>query len=407
LEQRAGIPIYRSRAVQLLALLAVAASQRPALTSLPPQIQSIRADLGLSVAAISLLTAIPLLCFGAAAPLGVSPAARSRSPEVVIFFFVAVLTFATGLRVLSGWPLLYFGTIVAGIAIAALNVVVPVVIKRDFPTKITTLMPIYTSVMAITATIGAAFSVPISNATTHNWRGGIGFFALPGLIALALWAPRVYHRRHDVVPAVVEHGHLSRSLRRDPIAWAVTIYFGIQSANFYAIIAWLPKTFIDAGYTPAHAGAMLAITSAISIPASLLLPYLLGRGIDQRRMVVVTSVMSLTGFLGMTIAPTSAPMLWVLCIGIGQSSFPASLVMMTLRARSLDETAPLSSMTQGIGYLIAAVGPILIGFSYEQSGGWTFPYALMALAVVFQFLFGLKAGRPRVGEVDHREIFNV
>jgi CP family cyanate transporter-like MFS transporter len=393
--------------VQLLALLAVAASQRPALTSLPPQIQSIRADLGLSLAAISLLTAIPLLCFGAAAPLGVSPSARTRSPEVVIFFFLAVLTFASGFRVLSGWPLLYFGTIVTGVAIAALNVVVPVVIKRDFPTKITTLMPIYASVMAISATIGAAFSVPISNVTTHNWRGGIGFFALPGFIALALWAPRVYHRRNDAVPKLVDHGHMSRSLRRDPIAWAVTIYFGIQSANFYAIVAWLPKTFIDAGYTPTHAGAMLAISSAISIPASLLLPLSLGRGIDQRKMVVATTAMSLSGFLGMSMAPTSAPILWVLLMGIGQASFPASLVMMTLRARSSDETAPLSAMTQGIGYLIAAVGPVLIGFAYQHSGGWTLPYALLAVAVVFQFLFGLKAGRPRVGEVDHREILNV
>jgi CP family cyanate transporter-like MFS transporter len=111
--------------------------------------------------------------------------------------------------------------------------------------------------------------------------------------------------------------------------------------------------------------------------------------------------------LGMSMAPTSAPILWVLLMGIGQASFPASLVMMTLRARSSDETAPLSAMTQGIGYLIAAVGPVLIGFAYQHSGGWTLPYALLAVAAVFQFLFGLKAGRPRVGEVDHREILNV
>ncbi len=393
--------------MQLLALMAVAASLRPALTSLPPQIQSIRADLGLSLAAISLLTAIPLLCFGAAAPLGISPAARSRSPEMVIFFFLVVLTLASGIRVLSGWPLLYFGTVVTGIAIAALNVIVPVVIKRDFPSKITTIMPVYTSVLAIAATISAALSVPISNVTTHNWRGGIGFFALPGVLALALWAPLVYHRRHAKVPKSSGHAHLSRSLRRDPIAWAVTLFFGIQSANFYSIVAWLPKTFIDAGYSPTHAGAMLAICTAISIPASLLLPLFLGRGLDQRRMVVLTAVVSLVGFLGMSIAPTASPLLWVLLIGVGQSSFPASLVMMTLRARSIDEAGPLSSMTQGIGYLIAAIGPVAIGLANQHSGAWTLPYALMAGAVVFQFIFGLKAGRPRIGEVDHREVSNV
>jgi CP family cyanate transporter-like MFS transporter len=386
--------------------MAVAASLRPALTSLPPQIQSIRSDLGLSLAAISLLTAIPLLCFGAAAPLGISPAARTRSPEVVIFFFLAMLTLASGIRVLSGWPLLYFGTIVTGIAIAALNVVVPVVIKRDFPKKITTIMPIYTSVLSIAATISAALSVPISNVTTHNWRGGIGFFALPGFIALALWAPLVYHRRHDTLPKFTEHRHISRSLRRDPIAWAVTIYFGIQSANFYSTVAWLPKTFIDAGYSPARAGVMLAITTAITVPASLLLPIFLGRGLDQRGMVVVTTVVTLAGFSGMSIAPTSAPLLWVLLIGIGQASFPSSLVMMTLRARSLEETAPLSSMTQGIGYLIAAIGPVVIGLVNQHSGGWSLPYALLALAAVIQLFFGLKAGRPRIDEVDHREISN-
>jgi CP family cyanate transporter-like MFS transporter len=393
--------------VQLIVLMAVAASLRSALTSLPPQIQSIRSDLGLSLAAISLLTAIPLLCFGAAAPLGISPAARTRSPEVVIFFFLAVLTLASGIRVLAGWPLLYFGTIVMGIAIAVLNVMVPVVIKRDFPKKITAIMPIYTSVFAIAATISAALSVPISNVTTRNWRGGIGFFALPGFIALALWAPLVYHRRHIAVPKFVEHGHISRSLRRDPIAWGVTLFFGLQSATFYSVVAWLPKTFIDAGYSPTHAGVMLAITTAISIPACLILPMFLGRGSDQRGMVVATAVMTLVGFSGMSIAPTSAPLLWVLLIGMGQASFPASLVIMTLRARSHEETAPLSSMTQGIGYLIAAAGPVLIGFTNQHSGGWTLPYALLALAAVFQLFFGLKAGRPRVGEVDHREISNV
>ena len=387
--------------------MAVAASLRPALTSLPPQIQSIRSDLGLSLGAISLLTAIPLLCFGAAAPLGISPAARTRSPEVVIFFFLAILTLASGIRVFSGWPLLYFGTIVTGIAIAALNVIVPVVIKRDFPKKITTVMPIYTSVLAIASTIAAALSVPISNATTHNWRGGIGFFALPGFVALALWAPLMHHRRHDALPKFIEHGRISSSLRRDPTAWAVTLYFGIQSANFYSIVAWLPKTFIDVGYSPTHAGEMLAITTAISIPASLLLPMLIGRGLNQRPMVILTASVSLLGFLGMSIAPTSAPLAWVLLIGLGQSSFPASLVMMTLRARTSDETAPLSSMTQGYGYLIAAVGPVLIGLANQHSGGWTLPYALLAVAVGFQFLFGMKAALPRVGEVDHREISNV
>lgn len=393
--------------MQLLALMAVAASLRPALTSLPPQIQSIRADLGLSLAAISLLTAIPLLCFGAAAPLGISPAARSRSPEMVIFFFLVMLTLASGIRVLSGWPLLYFGTAVTGIAIAALNVIVPVVIKRDFPSKITTIMPVYTSVLAIAATISAALSVPISNVTTHNWRGGIGFFALPGVLALALWVPLVYHRRHAQVPKSSGHAHISRSLRRDPIAWAVTLFFGIQSATFYSIVAWLPKTFIDAGYSPTYAGAMLAICTAISVPASLLLPLFLGRGLDQRRMVVLTAVVSLAGFLGMSIAPTASPLLWVLLIGVGQSSFPSSLVMMTLRARSIDEAGPLSSMTQGIGYLIAAIGPVVIGLANQHSGSWTLPYALLAGAVVFQFFFGLKAGRPRIGEVDHRELSNV
>ena len=152
---------------------------------------------------------------------------------------------------------------------------------------------------------------------------------------------------------------------------------------------------------------MLAITTAISIPASLLLPLSIGRGLNQRPMVILTASVSLLGFLGMSIAPTSAPLAWVLLIGVGQSSFPASLVMMTLRARTGDETAPLSSMTQGYGYLIAAVGPVLIGLANQHSGGWTLPYALLAVAVGFQFVFGMKAGLPRIGEVDHREVSNV
>ncbi len=387
--------------------MVVAASLRPALTSLPPLIDSMRSDLGLSLGAISLLTAIPLICFGLAAPLGISPQARSRSPEVVILFFLVLLTLALAIRILAGWPVLFAGTIVIGIAIAALNVLVPVVIKRDFQSKITTIMPVYTSVLAVAATLSAALSVPISNATTHNWRGGIGFFAIPGLIAIALWAPFVYHRRNDPIPKHEGHAEINRALRRDPIAWSVTLFFGIQSLAFYSVVAWLPKTFIDAGYSAARAGGMLAISTAVSVPSSLLLPFFFGRGLDQRRMVVITTSFTLSGFLGMSIAPMSAPILWVILLGLGQASFSTSLVIMTLRARNAAETAPLSSMTQGIGYLIAALGPIALGFINQYVGGWRIPYVLLILLVIFQMAIGLKAGKPRDGEVDHRELTNV
>lgn len=386
------------RGREVVALMVVAASQRSALTSVPPQINAIRSDLHLSLSQFAALTSIPLICFGVAAPIGISKFARRKPTESAILFFIGTLVVALSLRAIFDSTALFVGTVLASLAIAALNVLVPVVIKRDFGSNLTKIMPVYTVVLATFATMGAALSVPISKATTHNWRGGIAIWVIIPIIALILWIPVARHHSDAHVATTIQKAPW-RTIFRDPMSWYVTLYMGIQSTTFYTTVAWLPKTLIDWGHSPASAGSLLAMTTGISIPCSLLIPLLLGRGLDQRKPMVLVSCASLIGFVGMAAAHNTAPLLWIVLLGIGQSSFPTALVMIALRARSVSEAGPLSAMAQGVGYIVAAMGPIIVGQIHQATDSWKAPYFFLASLCVLQFFIGWRAAQPRPEEL--------
>ncbi|NBO09861.1 MAG: hypothetical protein EBV30_11110, partial [Actinobacteria bacterium] len=237
-----------------------------------------------------------------------------------------------------------------------------------------------------------------SKATTHNWRGGIAIWVIIPIIALILWIPVARHHSDAHVATTIQKAPW-RTIFRDPMSWYVTLYMGIQSTTFYTTVAWLPKTLIDWGHTPASAGSLLAMTTGISIPCSLLIPLWLGRGMDQRKPMVLVSCASLIGFMGMAAAHNTAPLLWIVLLGIGQSSFPTALVMIALRARSVSEAGPLSAMAQGVGYIVAAMGPIIVGQIHQATDSWKAPYFFLASLCVLQFFIGWRAAQPRPEEL--------
>ena len=383
---------------ELVALMVVAASQRSALTSVPPQINAIRTDLNLSLSQFAILTAIPLISFGVAAPIGISAVARRKPVESTILFSITTLVIALLLRASFNSSTLFLGTILTSVAIAALNVLVPFVIKRDFPNQITSIMPFYTVVLAVFATLGALLSVPFSNLTTQNWRGGLLIWVVIPICAFVLWLP-IARKHSNNNTGTSSTPTPWKPVLRDPLSWFVMLFMGIQSTTFYCTVAWLPKIFIDWGESSATAGSLLALTTAISIPCSLFIPMWLGRGADQRKAMVVVTIAAFIGFLGLAFAHSTFTWLWLLLLGIGQSSFPTALVIISLRARSNSEAAPLSAMSQGLGYLIAASGPIIIGQLHQINNRWTLPFIFLASLCVIQFFVGWKAAQAREEEL--------
>lgn len=382
---------HRPRAAAWLgvAVFLVAVNLRPAVASFGPLVTDIRDGLGLSDVGISVLTALPVVCFGALAPIGPWLTKRIGMARAVAVYCAAI---GVGLLVRIGpdAATMFTGTLVAAGAIAALNVILPALIKRDFPRHTGVMMGLYTLALTGSAAIAAGLSVPLTHAIGHGWRGGLGIWAALAAVALLVWLPELRVAGADAVAAVAPRG-----LLRDRIAWMVTIYFGFQSLSFYAMLTWLPTLYQDHGLSESHAGALLSLSAAVQTPVALGLPALAIRLRTQTPLLVGSVLLTAGGLLALLVAPMASPYLWVVILGLGQgASFPLGLTLMVLRTRTPAVTQQLSSMSQGFGYLIAAVGPLLTGLLHSLTGHWTVPLAVLIALLAPQAIAGLAVARP-------------
>jgi len=366
-----------------------AANLRPAVTSLASVLGDVRAGLGVSAGWTSLLTAVPTLCFGGAA-FAAPWIGRRLGLKRAVGAALLLLTVGLVLRVVDGPFVVLGGTFVACAGIALCNVLIPVVVKDSFPTKLGLVTGIYTAALAAGAAMGAALTPPLE-AFLGSWRAAVGAWALLSLAALVLWLAG--SRR---VAGRVTGAPAGRSLLRVPLAWVMTVFFGLQAMLAYTVMGWLPAILGDAGVDRTTAGLLLAITVVLGVPVSLIVPPLAARWRSQTGMVVVLGLLSLSGVLGLAFAPGAAPGLWVLLVGLGMGGmFPLAIVMVSLRTSTTADTARLSAMTQSIGYLLAGTGPFTFGLLRDSTGAWTASMALLAGMVVALTVLGSIAGRPR------------
>jgi CP family cyanate transporter-like MFS transporter len=371
-----------------LTIALVAANLRPALASVGPVLGDVRADLALSGVAAALLTAVPVFCLGALAPI--APALSRRwGMEPTVALALAVLAVGLLVRVLGGPGLLFAGTVAAAAGIAVGNVLLPAIIKRDFPSRTGTMMGVYTMALSGSAAVAAGLTVPIGAVLGRGWRGALGWWALPAALALLLWL--AFSRGHSPPPT----SHAGPSLLRSRLAWQVALFFGLQSLSFYAVLSWLPSIYRDNGYSPAAAGLVLSLSTLVQIPVTLLTPRFASRARDQRLHVAVAAALTGAGLAGVLVAPTTAPYPWALMLGAGQgASFAVGLTLFVLRTEDSEGTARLSALAQTFGYLLAGTGPLVVGAVHDISGSWTLPLLLLLLLLVPQLLAGVLAGRP-------------
>ncbi|MBY8848014.1 MFS transporter [Saccharothrix sp. MB29] len=391
--------VRRSRQVALVGstLLAIgvalaAANLRPAVTGLASVLGDVRTSLGVSTAWTSALTAVPTLCFGAAAFLAPWLGRRLGMARAV-GLSLAVLTAGLVLRVLDGPLTVLGGTFVACAGIAVCNVLIPVVVKESFPGRLGLVTGVYTAALAAGAALGAAFT-PGLESFFGSWRPAVGAWALLSLAALLVW---IAGARHGTAArtAATRRPAPGRSLFRSPLAWVVTVFFGLQSLLAYTVMGWLPQILGDAGVDRTTAGLLLAVTMVLGVPVSLIVPPLAARRRSQSGLVVALGALSVLGVLGLALAPAAAPGLWVVLVGVGMGMFPLALVMISLRTADSADTARLSAMAQSIGYLISASGPFAFGVLRGVTGTWTVSMLLLVVLLVLLTVLGCVAGRPR------------
>lgn len=385
-------------------LLLIAFNLRIGVASVGPVLAAIEDDLKVSASTASLLTTIPVFAFGAFAFL--TPMLTRRiGLHRLLGITMAAVAIGIGVRLIDSPIALFGGTVLVGAAIAVANVCMPAAIKQDFGHRVGLMMGLYSTALFVGAAVAAAFTVPLLAASDGSWRGALGFWAIPAVVALVVWLPRALKNpghipgTHRVVDAPVEQRDepsLGR-LFRDPVAWAVTAFMGLQSLSYYAALTWVPTLLQDAGVSAHDAGLLLSYSSAPGIVAALVVPVLMQRVRAGWVLVGVSAALSVGGLVGLLVAPTgAAPWLWMTMLGLGQgASIALSLSYIVLRSPDARHTAHVSTMAQGTGYLLAGFGPLGIGLLHSVTDGWVAPIVVLVALLVVQFLAGSAASRER------------
>ncbi|MGQ7366286.1 MFS transporter [Streptococcus suis] len=351
---------------------------RAPFTALPSILIDIASSLGVEVSSLGILTSIPLIMFALCSSLAPRLAAKFGM-EKLMAFVLLVMTFGSGMRVFN-LPTLFIGTMLVGATIAFINVLLPSIVAANFPKKIGFYTTIYITLMGVAATVASMLAVPIVSAS--SWQTFIILITAVVLLAFLLWLPNV---RNNHRFEVKKQDRQASSIWRNKTAIAFLIFGGLQSVLFYTEITWLPTISQSVGFSKEEAGLMAGIFNLTAIPMSMIIPSILSRHTKEmrRNIMLGTSSATLLGLALMTFLPNNI-ILWTLLHVILSFSnaalFPYMMLSFSMKTSSSQATAQLSGMVQTGGYLIAAVGPGLLGYSYPLFNSWL--PLIIALALV-------------------------
>ena len=380
-----------------LGMMLAATNMRLPITMMPGLISSLKKTLGLPSSMAGLLTTIPLLTFAVMSPI-IARWGRRFGNEWTIYGMLIILAIGSYLRVIPAIPLLFLGTLLVGIGADGGNVLIPAIIKDNFPDKIEVATSQYTISMLLVGSLGTG----ISGVLAAHWSLPLTMAVLSviGLLNLVAWLPNLKYNHR--APAAVETPTAAKTTTHGsvwgrPLAWVVTAFFGLQALVYYSLLTWLPTIFTAHGFSIIAAGNLVTIMQLSGLPMSYLVPATSGKKSGVKAMVAIVGIGFIGGIAGVLLPGTSFGFAAVLCVLLGLGSgaaFSLAVVFFTQKTTNGFETADLSGMAQSAGYLLAALGPVLFGWLGAQLG-WSL---VLWLAIIFSALLTL-AGTI----IQHRE----
>lgn len=381
------------RVIIVTGIIVVAFNLRPSITSVGPLIGTIRDQLGLSNWSAGMLTSLPLIAFAVMSPL-VAKLSNRFTNEQVMLLGLFILFIGITLRSMTIISLLFTGTLLIGLAIC--NVLLPSVIKEKFPMQVALMTSIYSTTMGIFAATASGLSVPIAEGLHLGWQVALIVWAIPALLGIIVWIylakQSTDHYRVSYQPIIEQ-----KQIWRSPLAWQVAAFMGFQSFLFYVTISWMPEILQAYGISAAAAGWMLSFLQFIGLPASFIVPVLASKYRSQHGIVLAMGLFSIIGYTGLLLGKSNTVMVVsIILIGFSLSgTFALALTLLGMRARNGKQAAQLSGMAQSFGYVLAAIGPFLVGYLYDKTQTWDIPLLTLISVAIIVVVFGFGAGRDK------------
>lgn len=374
---------------------------RTGVTGFSPLADRIGDELGFGAPTIGAIGTIVTACF---AVFGlVSPAvARRIGLERAMVLALVVSTLGTLLRSASSSTEFLIGSSVllfAGIGMA--NVLTIPLIKRWFPAKLGTLSSVYAVLLQVGQVVAPVVSVAV--AETLGWRWALAIWAAPLATAAALWAiPAI---RGDTsagsaaAPSRLDAVTRRRFWRTRPVRGLILL-FSMTALHTYTIVTWLPNIAIDAGLGEGGGAALLAFFSAFGIAAGFVVPGLTLRMRNPLSVAVGCAALLACGYLLLAVDATAFAWLATAALGLGVSTFPLCLALVHRRSTTPEGGTFLSGAMQGIGYGVACIGPLCVGWVLTATGSWLPVYVGLIATLAITVYGGALASRPGTVEAE-------
>ena len=376
----------------ILGLLLLGVCMRMPITAIPSVIKEIASTLHVEPTSLGILTTIPLLCFGLLSSL-VSTIAQRIGNELTIELAMILMFIGSYLRILNLTSLMV-GTILVGAAITCINVLLPAIISDKLPDRIGSVTGMYNVAMTLFAAIGAYVITPITHAT--SWETAVIIISIIALIAAIIWVPNLkYNQRANSGDQPADRG---TNMWKNANAWWLLLFFGGQCFVFYSIVAWLPTIAMDAGLTSDQASLAAGLLQLFSMPFAFLVPVIATKMNNRQPIMLFAGIVTLIG-AGMMFFPVNSFAYYAivaLFLGMGTTTtFVLAMTLFGLKTKSAADTRNLSGMVQSVGYLIAALGPVVVGNLYSSTHNWFASLIVIVIATIFFAVCGVIAERKQ------------
>ena len=411
----------------LIALFWLALVLRSIIATLPPALPTVQSQLQLSDVLAGATTTIPLVCFGVFA--FVTPSLQKRfGITASMTLALTLIALGTIVRIFPTTPILIFSTLCIGIGTALTNVLFPVTLRNHYPSKIALAMGVFTFIINIGAGLGS-ISTPFFISLGMSWNMALSLWSIPAILVIVFWLlshsnvvnlpfnsdspnsnhyvekisscsetvvsendydnmadPTVYSENECYIPdGNEEKMHETKylpwgSLLRMPVAWTIAGFMGIQGLIYYNLMTWLPTIFESTGFDTRMNSVLFGVFNTIAILGSLVGPKISTSKNPKLVSIIFYAIYVLTALsfpIGGWFAIVGSVVAGI-CQGVTYT------MGLTLIASQPDPaTVPsVSAFSQGVGYILAAIGPVLMGGLYTLSGNWWVPIFSIVLAMV-------------------------